>query len=146
MNEKQREVILFTFKCMSYIYGKTFIQKLFYVFKRQIEGLDLFDYYPYNYGPFSKELNQAVNDLIEEGMIEEKRSGDYFIYGITEKGLKTSPTQKNLNDKEQKAIKQVCEHVKDFKPRDMLDYVYRKYPDTTINSLLKGQSGRKNFF
>jgi len=122
---------------MGTIYGKTFIQKLFYIFKMQVPGLNLFEYIPYNYGPFSKELNQAVNELIEEEFIQEKRKGDCFLYQITEEGRKEAKKQKCINAKEKNAVIQICKLVQSFTPRRILEYVYEKYPDTTINSLLK---------
>ncbi|MBW2974901.1 hypothetical protein KY366_04250 [Candidatus Woesearchaeota archaeon] len=137
MNENQKEAILRVFDSMKEIHGKTFIQKLFYILSRQIKGLALFEYFPYNYGPFSKELNQSVNQLIIEGYIQERKVGDYFLYQITDKGKKEAKSQKNIGEKEQKAILQLCKHVKHYTPRQILEYVYRKYPETTVNSLLK---------
>ena len=140
MNEKQKDLILLAFNDMQVIYGKTFIQKLFYIIKRQIKGLDIFEYYPYNYGPFSKELNQAINDLIEEGYIQEKRKGKYFLYQITDDGMKAAKKQKTIRSVEKNNVLKICQHVKKFTPREILEYVYKKYPQTTIRSLLKNNT------
>ena len=138
MNEKQRETILFAFKSINEIHGKTFIQKLFYLFNMEIfGGSELFEYFPYNYGPFSKELNQSVNELIDGGFLEERKMGNYFLYAITEKGKKSACNHKHLNSNEIKNIKMMCKHVKSFTPKKLLEYVYRKYPETTVNSLLR---------
>lgn len=138
MGEKQRDIILFAFKDLDEVHGRTFIQKLFFIITQQVTKLSgLFEYYPYNYGPFSNELNQSVNELIEEDFIEERRVGSYFTYKITEKGRKEANNQKSLGIKEQQDIAQICTHVKHFTPRKILEYVYRKYPETTVNSLLK---------
>lgn len=141
MDEKQKDSILLVFNCMEEIHGKTFIQKLFYIFYRQVEGLALFEYTPYNFGPFSKELNQSINQLISEGYLQERKIRDYFLYQITPKGKQNANTQKSIGEREQKAILQLCDHVRNYTPKQILEYVYSKYPETTINSLLK----KKNF-
>lgn len=140
MNEKQKDAILLVFDCMEEIHGKTFIQKLFYILRRQVSGLAIFEYFPYNYGPFSKELNQSINQLINEGYIQERKVGDYFLYQITSKGKKEAKNQKNIEDKEHKPLLQLCKHVKHYSPRQLLEYVYSKYPETTVKSLLKNNN------
>ena len=136
MDETQKDIVLYVFKCMNEIHGKTFIQKLFYILKNQITEVASFEYFPYNYGPFSKELNQAVNDLIDEGLLAERKAGDYFIYSITDKGSQESGKQKSISSTLQNKIKMVCEHVKGFKPREILEYVYKKYPGSLVQNLI----------
>jgi len=137
MDEAQSDLVLYVFNCIKEIHGKTFIQKLFFILMNQVKEIPQFEYFPYNYGPFSKELNQAVNDLIEEGYISETKVGEYFLYSITDKGSKVAEDQKTVNKDAKKQISQVCEHVKNLRPRELLEYVYKKYPESTVNSLLK---------
>ncbi len=143
MNEPQKEILLFTFDYMNEVYGRTFIQKLFYVFQRQLK-LELFDYFEYKFGPFSKELNQAVSELVDSGYVEEKRIGDYYLYLITEKGKQEAKKGTSLSDKEKKDITGICSYAKNrgWKSGDLLRYVYKKYPEATVNSVLKR---RKSF-
>lgn len=138
MNKEQRDAILFVFDSMEEIFGKTFIQKLFFVMEKEKQiSLNLFQYAPYNYGPFSKELSEAINELIEEGLIKETKIEDYYLYQITEKGKAEARSQDTIPLNKQKVINQICQYVKKFKIKDLIRHIYQKYPETTVNSLLK---------
>ena len=137
MNEMQKEAILVVFDCLEEIHGRTFIQKLFYVLKKQVGEMDIFSYEPYKYGPFSRELNRAINGLLEEELIIERKRRDYFSYEITKKGRQVVKKQNSINPKTKSTVEQVCKTVKRYTPSQLLEYVYNKYPDSAVNSLLK---------
>jgi len=137
VDEKQRDLILYVFDCIEEIHGRTFIQKLFYIIKMQTD-LNLFEFIPYNYGPFSVELNEAITDLVNEGILTEKKVGDYYLYSINGKFINEF-RKKNifLNSKQKANLKGVCDVTKKYKPRELLRYVYQHYPESTVNSLLR---------
>jgi len=140
MNEQQKETLLFTFDTFNEIYGRTYIQKMFFVFKEQLE-IKFFNYFNYKFGPFSQELNQAVSELADSGYVQERRIGDYYMYSITEKGKRAAKKQTNLSYIQKNKIRQFCSYAKErrWKSGDLLGYVYRKYPESTTKSILKNK-------
>ena len=84
-------LLAYTNSC-SPIMGRTRFQKMIFLLQIKLKEKELgFNFIPYYYGPYSKTRQVDIDNLIEEGLIEEKPtqdpSGKYmYRYEITEKG------------------------------------------------------------
>jgi len=136
-------IILFVFDLINKsIYGRTYLQKLFYLFEKEFEKSkelnkeSIFSYQPHFYGPFSRELNETLTKLSHYDYIYERRKGECYVYNISEGGKEFLGKNKSkVNPKVLKKIAQLCEYFKDFSATDLLKYVYKRFPEDTSRSI-----------
>jgi len=87
----------------------------------------LYDFVPYRYGPFSFQLSHDLRHLEREGYLTQ--AGDRVLF--TERAFpEPDPSI-------QKGIASVLSRFGEFQEKDLLDYVYRQYPETTIFSRIR---------
>lgn len=132
----------------SEVQGKTRLQKLVFLAQNggleddpipDEEGFEAFDFDPYNYGPFSKELAQAVDDLADEGLIEKSTAStssgnsreDYRIEPEGEQALDDATPEEQ--ERLLWSVKRLYNDTPLFK---LLNEVYDDYPDYAENSEL----------
>lgn len=132
------------------INGITRFQKL--VFLAQEGGLkgdkftpmnEYFDYEAFDYGPFSKELYDCLDQLDDEGLInshEETTStgNQRWVYELTQEGdsFVDECHSKDLN-KERTALKTSIDRYGDMPLFELLDKVYATYPKYARSSKLR---------
>lgn len=123
--------------------GATKFQKLVFLAQEETDLPEIFDYQADKYGPFSPELAQVLEVLEDRGLIEKDtrttRAGhDRYDYRLTTRGHKIASEM--AKDEEFEPLFENGEEVKtshNHKPLDsVLKYVYRKYPDKTVNTEL----------
>jgi uncharacterized protein YwgA len=130
------------------VQGTTRLQKL--VFLAQNGGLDddpipdekgfeLFDFDPYNYGPFSKELAQAVDDLADEGLIE--KSTARTSSGNSREDYRIDPMREGaasdlISEEQERLLWSVKRLYNDTPLFKLLNEVYADYPSYAENSEL----------
>lgn len=122
--------------------GITRLQKL--VFKAQHEVLDSeeYEFEAHDYGPFSKELYNDVDNLVEDGYIrcefEETPNGNIKkTYAIEEEGKRI------LNRFRDRDLERKLDGLVELKERDnpkpileLLSEIYSEYPEMAENSKL----------
>ncbi|MFC7197998.1 PadR family transcriptional regulator [Halospeciosus flavus] len=128
------------------IEGITRLQKLVFLAQKDegVSGDDGFEFKPYKYGPYSKELMDVLDTLEDRGYIKKTiqttRSGnEKYIYSLTEdgqelvrKGLLKKRGGKDLLDKSEDVKKKYNQQPIER----VLRYVYNKYPEYAKNSEL----------
>ena len=64
------------------INGRTKLQKIMFILKTEFDLPQKFNYFLYTYGPYSTDLQDAIDTLATFGLIEEKTTHllDYFRY------------------------------------------------------------------
>lgn len=117
-----------------------FVKQAFLLAKDVIPSLDArFKFYPYSFGPYSKEFAKSVNDLIEKGYItlEVKREGDNDIYRfrLSEKGKEIAEDAFNkLPDKYKMIMKRKRRGWDQLGYTGIVRLVYTKYPEYAVHS------------
>lgn len=101
-----------------------------------------YDYTPYNWGPYCRELTNDLAVLKEAGVLHESgpKAGRYGSYSLTPQGEASADTfVLSLSDPEISFIGEVRKYVtsKDF--NSLLREVYEAYPDFASNSLWSGR-------
>ena len=136
--KKLDESILLVVNFLVCVYGRTYIQKLFFLIENELfKNMDL-NYVKYHYGPFSRDLAVQVENLKDKGLIEEKisvsRGHKGHCYKLTKKGkLQAKQLLKTTNSKK---LNVFCKRFKNYTPSELLRFVYSKYPEWTTNSLI----------
>lgn len=132
------------------IRGKTKITKLVFLAEEEflkkrdysLEETVTFKFFPYDYGPFSKELLECLERLDDEGVIDISTTSTFrntrYDYQITEaakEGLRTL----EKNDMRVRTLCDVAKAVMDeygsMRIRKLLDYVYDNHGEYTKNSV-----------
>lgn len=130
------------------IQGRTRMQKFVFLAQERLEreGLQPYRYIAYDYGPFSKDLAEALNEYEENELLEESAERTWdgskkYIYTLTPKGERNF--ERNLrespDDEELRLIRDVSKEVVDefnkLSYSKLLDYVYEEYPEYAENSV-----------
>ncbi len=139
--ETKKQIILSIFHQLQEIYGRTYIQKLVFLLNKEVFKQELFSYLNYKFGPYSIEVNSELTNLVKEGLVDEleemsKHSNNLvYKYKLTEMGLnEAKKSYNNLDRKTKDLINDYIKKFADFTPTEILRYVYKKYPEVTVNS------------
>ncbi|WP_276298819.1 hypothetical protein [Halorussus lipolyticus] len=121
--------------------GRTRFQKLIFLIQNDFNVPEKFDYIPYDYGPFSKELCEEIERLERQGFVKRRQeqipNGKKYLYNLTDEGRAHF---QQLEDSEPEEAKEAAETVEqtfnDVPISRLLEYVYNNYPDYAEESVL----------
>lgn len=148
------------------IVGNTRLVKLIFILEQETslrKYLSDFSYDAYNYGPYSSELFDALQALINSGLVAVTKSqsegfldeADRYqvemqaadttdspksttVYSLTEDGKKVGTALfETLSKQEQTELIAVKRRFNSISLRKLLQYVYRKFPKFTTESMIK---------
>jgi uncharacterized protein YwgA len=131
------------------IEGRTRLQKMVFVIQQELsetEGYSedrFYEYFAYDYGPFSKELAEDIDDMIDAGLliedeVEYNDEGDLkYLYRVDDSGREVAEKQR---DEDAQAIIELAKSVKQRYNEQMslpevIDEVYEEYPEYAENSV-----------
>lgn len=143
------------------INGITRLEKLLYLASREsdvpLNVTEPLRFVPYNYGPFSKGIYEAVDLLEEAKLLTEERAVDgATIDNAEEAGLGTGATEyverrfvltedgravAGLLGAEHPVVLQLLSRIKDryadLSLNQLVHYVYTRYPEDTVKSVIR---------
>jgi uncharacterized protein YwgA len=133
----------------SQIDGRTRLQKLVFLLEQNLNdtsaaSLDSSDYnfIPYDYGPFSKELYDDLDSLEEHGLIEveEEPMADgkvKYVYRLTGQGRSWVRGQlaDSSADTTHSLAESLASEYEDMLLSELIDEVYAEYPEYAENSV-----------
>lgn len=133
------------------IEGRTRLQKMVFLVQQRIDSdpnvsleSDDYEFVPYDYGPFSKELYDDLDSLVDMRMVEDQEeeldSGkvkyDYEIQSAGEEFIETQLSSKS------EAAQEIMEIARDVKSEyndmllsDLIDDVYSRFPEYAEESI-----------
>lgn len=126
------------------IKGKTRLQKLAFLLDKEELGdnFKAYNFKKYDYGPFSKHLLQDTEGLKREGVVDINKTQTFsgnvrYDYELEEDWLEEV---KDLAEEEDiseifKAAEQLVEKHENKSIRDLVEYIYDKYPKYEKNSV-----------
>ncbi len=122
------------------INGMLMLTKQFFVFvkeiKKDLEGV--FNFFPYDYGPYSSVLQNLINKLNKEGYIEIKTSGERQDFILTDKGVdRAKKVYEKLDEKTKKTLEKLRRDATQLSYSGVLRYVYSRYPEYTTASKIR---------
>lgn len=123
--------------------GRTRFQKMIFVLQEEIQSFkERYEFVPHDFGPYSPELQNDIDDLIAKEFLQEIRhtveEGKIkFIYQITERGISVVQTILANQDLENKyefsrIIETAATIKNDLNSKHLpllLSDIYQKYPD-----------------
>ena len=132
----------------SRIDGRTRLQKLVFLAQQRMESEEIqpYDYIAYDYGPFSKELLDALENYEREGLIgievtQTYDGTDKYIYSLTSKGVENfkanldeSPDTEDL-ETIRRVSAEVIDRFNKVPISELIDYVYDNHPSYAKNSV-----------
>jgi len=109
------------------------IQKILFLVDREIPqsvGGPLFNFKPYDYGPFDKEVYQVLNTLCDKGKVFVRPLRWYQSYGLTDLGHKNG--QKilaSLDEDSREYIRAAVDWAFKLEFEQIVSAIYQRYPD-----------------
>ena len=139
---KRKEIVL---AAMAPANGKLYspiqVQKLLFLVDREAAefvGGQHFDFQPYNYGPFDKEVYEVLGRLDTEGMARISYAGWDRSYSLTPIGQKQGEIILNqIQEPARKYISVASEFVRKLGFRALVSAIYENYPEMRENSVLR---------
>jgi len=125
--------------------GKTRIQKGLFLVWQEVGGVKV-DFTPYKYGPYSKDVDEALSRLAGESLILERvvPGGDEspaVEYELTEKGWERA--RQALKRLEESGMLERARPFLDLATKGslvaLIGFVYSMYPEWAANSEIKGK-------
>lgn len=132
------------------IEGRTRLQKMVFLMQKELEKRDQsgaveleYDFIPYDYGPFSKELYDDLDTMIDQEFVDDTeeplRSGKVkYIYEIEDNGEELVDSEAEKWE-DIDAIMQLAQEIKqeynDMLLSELIEYVYSEYPDYAERSV-----------
>ena len=130
---------------------KTKIMKILFLLER-VYGVTGVGFEPHDYGPWSKEVEDALRRLVELGLIEERElpkppegqehTGVMYVYRLTEKGRR-AVERIPLKDPRWRLPYEDVKFFVGWDVRDLVEYIYINYPEYAVNSVIKDKLARK---
>ncbi|MHB8142804.1 MAG: hypothetical protein ACYDGX_03955 [Thermoleophilia bacterium] len=97
-----------------------------------------YNFIPYNYGPFDKEVYSDADLLTDSGLVSSSESNGLTIYEISEDGI--SETERVLEDAPTEFtnyIQQMVSWIQPLSFQELISSVYAKYPEYKVNSIFQ---------
>jgi uncharacterized protein YwgA len=110
------------------------VQKLFFLIGESSDNVEVkgFDFVPYHYGPYDKNLYRELDALCEMGFVkaEIKEGRSYKTFSITKEGVKVAESIP-----EEEKIISIADFVTKHSFRELVKFVYDKFPEMKTNSV-----------
>lgn len=117
------------------------IQKLFFLLDKKIPqeiSGPLFDFQPYDYGPFDKAVYRELDELEQMGLVETLSNGRWREYRLTTEGQYRGQGEFQLLPKRaQDYIVAVVHFVRSLSFSELVRSIYAAYPEMAVNSVFQ---------
>lgn len=113
------------------------MQKAIFLLERRgpAEWRSFYEFRPYNWGPFSRDLARDLDELLAEGLMESHLPGQYEAYKTTEAGeTVVDPIAAMLDTARQMYVRHVRKFVTSRSFKQLLRDVYAAYPEFAVRS------------
>ena len=139
----QREIILAALApAKGAMHSPVQVQKLFFLIDRNIAnevGGPIFEFEPYNYGPFDRSVYDVLEELAKDGFVDIIRQNNYRNYKLTVVGQEEGDRLlTNLPNYVQKFISETSEFVRKLTFTQLVTAIYKAYPEMRANSVFQG--------
>jgi len=118
------------------------VQKTLFLIDKEIPALlggPFFDFRPYDYGPFDKDVYNTLEALKRDGLVEVEVGPGLRRYRLTEAGQRDgSKLLQVIDPRASKYINDVSKFVRSLSFDQLVAAIYKAYPDMKANSVFKG--------
>ena len=110
------------------------MKKLFVFWKRTNQQLAIgCDWEPYTYGPYSREIELALEELVEKGELELRIKGTAKVYRLKDIEY-TSKLAEALPKPIKELLAEVIEDFSKMGTKEIKEYVYAAYPKYAVKA------------
>lgn len=117
------------------------VQKLLFLIDKQIPRLvggPIFDFKPYNYGPFDKSVYEEITALANDGYIDIISENTWQCYRLTNIGqTKGEQLFRALDEVAQSYVAKASEFVRALTFSELVSAIYKAYPEMRQNSVFQ---------
>ncbi|MCI0614189.1 hypothetical protein L0244_14475 [bacterium] len=118
------------------------VQKLLFLIDRKIPELvggPHFDFKPYNYGPFDRDVYLVLESLKDEGYVDFLGENTWTDYKLTHAGqMRGEEVFNSLDEKAQEYLRKISSVVRKLTFAQLVSAIYREFPDMRVNSVFTG--------
>jgi len=114
------------------------IMKGMFLIKQELNVSNFYEFKPYLYGPCSLEVYEDIQRFVEENLILLLPSiRGWKLYTISSKGMeKFKAISKTMDEEFLENMRRIKKIVMEKSFIELLKYVYEKYPEFAINSII----------
>jgi uncharacterized protein len=107
-----------------------------FLFAQECPEAAVYDFEPYDYGPFSRQLYSDLDSLVYEGLIRRIETGrTRNVFEVASRGSEfVKSILKEAPDKHLDCLKQIKRRVTSLNFTDLLSWIYGEYPEYAVNS------------
>jgi len=123
------------------------IQKLGFLLAKSLQDEELdkdFDFVPYDYGPFSENLDSAIDLLGSQGYLT--KDDDRNVYRVTAEGKKIAELLARKNTHRAQIAKDLVEYLGKLHTDDLVGVVYELYPEYARSSVILDRLKRRRSY
>lgn len=105
-------------------------------------GKRFYDFIPYNYGPFSRDIYIDAEKLIEDGLIRFTRvlGRRWMSYSLTGGGKEyVKGFIDDVSKKDLRYLYEIVSWIRKLTFRQLISVIYSKYPKYKVNSVFSGE-------
>ena len=119
------------------------VQKLMFLIEDNVGGQiggPLFEFMPYDYGPFDSSIYDLLRELESDGLLSSSVSNrGWKKYAVTDEGMKTARTiSEKLDHNVISYINRASKFVRELSFSQLVSAIYKAYPDMKANSVFRG--------
>lgn len=120
------------------------VQKLLFLLDREIPQLiggSVFQFAPYDYGPFDKGVYGTLETLVENGLVLVHWQGSMRRFSLTPAGQAAGDESLGeLDERARNYIKRASDFVRSVSFSQLVSSIYKAYPDMRVNSIFRTAS------
>ena len=119
------------------------VQKLFFLIDREASALvggPHFDFQPYDYGPFDRDVYTELDNLAERRLVTAQSTGAYRVYSLSYEGYQRGDDilWHRLDEAARTYLARIATWVLSLNFQQLVAAIYRRYPDMMVNSIFRG--------
>ncbi len=143
LTNRQKLILSALAICKTTRFAPVQVQKIFFLIDNNIAddlGGKQFNFAPYDYGPFDKDVYLELNELSKLGfVIIDNPAGTYTRkYSLTNLGVSQGQDELSIYPKRaQKYLEDVVAWVSKLSFAQLVGAVYHAYPEMRVNSIFK---------
>ena len=118
------------------------VQKLFFLLDREASVLldgPHFDFQPYDYGPFDRNVYVGIDDLGRRGLARVENTGRYRVYTLSQSGYQEGVRLlERLPNNVRSYVANVAAWVRQLSFEQLVASIYNRYPEMKAKSVFRG--------
>ena len=141
--KRESFVLVALFSGKGAVYSPVQLQKMLFLVDRNLKDElkgPVFNFQPYDYGPFDKSIYSVVESLAKEGLvvIQTEEGRGWNTYTLSDQGARiASQIYSALPEKARAYFEKISGFVRKLSFEELLSAIYKAYPEMAEKSLFR---------